>query len=259
MKILFIGDSLVKGKKGVDWVKWLASKNPGWEVDNAGVDGETLARITDRAIKKLDASVYDMIFFEGGLTDLLAPEMSKRSFLFRQKFAGCDNDVLDNPEAFEQAYRSAIDNIKQRTNATVIVATLGCICEDLEAPINKKRALYNAIIRDIAIETGCGLVDAGAVFDGYLRRCRTRSYLMDGYWSTCYLDAFQCRVLGCPDQLSRKRKLHLTIDGVHLNSRGANLYRDETERQIKAVMIDIATSTGFTGSTTSMSHPRHAS
>lgn len=259
MKILFIGDSLVKGKKGVDWVKWLASKNPGWKVDNAGVEGETLTRITERALKKLEASAYDMVFFEAGLTDLLAPEIGKRNLLFRQKFAGCDKETLDNPAAFEQAYRAAIDSIKQRTNGTVLIATLGCICEDLDAPINKKRASYNAIIRDIAIETGCGLVDAGAVFDGYLRRCRTRAYLMEGYWNTCYLDGFQCRVLGCPDQLSRKRKLHLTIDGVHLNSRGANLYRDETERQIKAVMIDIASSTGFSNSTTSISHPRHAS
>lgn len=241
MKILFIGDSLVKGTIGVNWVKWLASKNPGWEVENAGMNGETLAQIKSRLEKKLEQSSYDMILFEAGLNDLLAPEMSTKGFLFRQKFTRIISEVYDKPDAFEKAYRAAIESIKHKTHATVIIATLGCMNENLELPINKKRCVYNSIIRDIAIETGCGLVDAGALFDGYLRRCRTRDYLMKGFWNTAYFDRFQCSVMGCPDYLSKKRGLHLTIDGVHLNSRGANLFRDETERQIKSVISGFAT------------------
>src|SRR5690606_24180086 len=98
------------------------------------------------------------------------------------------------------------------------------------------RRSYNDVIRDVAIETGCALVDAGAVFDGYLRRCRTRNYFMNGFLNTVILDKFHCRLMGGPDQLSKKRGLHLTIDGVHLNSRGANLFRDETERQVKSLI-----------------------
>ena len=238
MKILFIGDSLVKGAVGVNWVKWLASKNPAWEVENAGKNGETLKQITIRLQQKLAQGKYDMVFFEAGINDLLLPTLKAKNYLFRQseKYTSKDAQLCDNAETFELTYREAVQTIKNTTNATIILSTLGCLNENLEHSLNKKRCAYNDVIRDVAIETGCGLVDAGALFDGYLRRCRTRDYLLEGFWNTWCLDKFQCSVLGCPDYLSKRRGLHLTIDGVHLNSRGANIFRDETERQIKSVM-----------------------
>ena len=41
-----------------------------------------------------------------------------------------------------------------------------------------------------------------------------------------------CKVPGGADWLSRKRGLHVTIDGVHLNSTGADLFRRAVEEQI---------------------------
>lgn len=238
MKILFIGDNVVKGSIGVNWVKWLAAKNPGWDIENAGENGQTLSQIKERAEKKLEAEKYDLVFFEAGLNDLLLPAMTGKGFLFRQtyKWVSQSAEPCETKEDFEREYEDAILKIKSRTDATIILSTLGCISENLEHPLNRKRCDYNNIIRDVAIGTGCSLVDAGAVFDGYLRRCRTRNYFMEGYLNTRIFDRFQCQVMGCPDYLSKKRGLHLTIDGVHLNSRGANLFRDETERQIKSLI-----------------------
>lgn len=236
MKILFIGDNLVKGTIGVNWVKWLASKNPGWKVENAGMNGDTLAQVRERLDKKLQQSNYDLVFFEAGLNDLLAPELCTKGVLFQHRYSRKQNCVYGRPEDFEVAYRAAVESIKSKTGATVIVSTLGCMNENLETGLNKKRCIYNNIIRDIAIDSGCGLVDAGALFDGYLRRCRTRDYLMEGFLNATCFDRFQCSVMGCPDYLSKKRGLHLTVDGVHLNSRGANLFRDETERHIKSLI-----------------------
>ena len=102
--------------------------------------------------------------------------------------------------------------------------------------MNKKRYVYNHIKLEVAIETGCGLVDAGALFDGYLRRCRTKDYLLKSFFNTVFYDKFQCSFLGCSDNLSKNRKLHLTVDGLHLNTRGAIIYRDETERLIKTLI-----------------------
>ena len=242
MKILFIGDSLVKGTVGVNWVKWLASKNPGWEIENAGKNGETLTQITARLKKKLGSDRYDMIFFEAGINDLLLPAFRSKSYFFRQaeKYTACRAQACENAEVFEQTYREAVQTIKNSSQATIILSTLGCLNENLEYHLNKKRCAFNDIIRDVAIETGCGLVDAGALFDGYLRRCRTKDYLLESFLNTWCFDKFQCTVLGSPDYLSKKRGLHLTIDGVHLNTRGANIFRDETERQIKSVISGFA-------------------
>ena len=73
MRILFIGDSLVKGSVGVNWVKIFASKHKNWIVENAGKNGETLAMIHRRLMKKLDQAKYDVIFFEAGVNDILIP------------------------------------------------------------------------------------------------------------------------------------------------------------------------------------------
>ncbi len=237
MKILFIGDSLVKGSVGVNWVKRLAVKNPEWSVENAGVNGETLMKIKQRLDKKLDECDYDVIFFEAGINDLLIPAMTGKLFFNRQKYLLAKRyNPLSEPNAFEETFRRAISAIKKKTSATIILTTLSCINESLESSLNKKRCAYNHIIRDVAIETGCSLVDAGALFDGYLRRCRTKDYLLESFFNTVFYDKFQCNVLGCSDYLSKKRSLHLTIDGLHLNTRGAKIYRNETERLIKTLI-----------------------
>ena len=239
MEILFIGDNLVKGSVGVNWVKRLAVKNPEWSVENAGVNGETLIKIKQRLDKKLAECDYDVIFFEAGINDLLIPAMTGKNFFYKQaqKYLLAKRyNPLSKPIAFEETFRRAISDIKSKTSATIILTTLSCINENLESSLNKKRCAYNHIIRDVAIETGCSLVDAGALFDGYLRRCRTKDYLLESFFNTAFYDKFQCNVLGCSDYLSKKRRLHLTVDGLHLNTRGAKIYRDETERLIKTLI-----------------------
>ena len=239
MKVLFIGDSLIRGSVGMNWVKRIAIKNPDWIVENAGEDGDTLIKIKQRLDKKLERNQYDVIFFEAGMNDLLIPAMADKGFLFRQArkyLLAKGHNPLSEPVAFEKEFRQCIYDIKKKTTANIILTTLSCMNESLEDSLNKKRCIYNHTIRDVAKETGCGLVDAGALFDGYLRRCRTKNYFLESFLNTKYFDKFQCSVLGCPDYLSRKRRLHLTIDGMHLNSRGANIYRDETEKQIKAIV-----------------------
>jgi lysophospholipase L1-like esterase len=236
MKILFIGDGLVRGSVGVNWIKRLSIKNPGWQVENAGVNGETLTKIKQRLDKKLANNQYDIIFFEAGMNDLLIPAMEKKGFLFRkakQCLLANGFNPLTEADVFEKEFRKVVGDIKKKTSAILILATLGCMNESLEQSLNKKRFAYNHIIRDVAIETGCSLVDAGALFDGYLRRCRTKDYFLESFFNTAFLDKFQCSALGASDYLSRKRKLHLTVDGLHLNTRGAKIYRDETERLIK--------------------------
>ena len=163
MEILFIGDNLVKGSVGVNWVKRLAVKNPEWSVENAGINGETLIKIKQRLDKKLAECDYDVIFFEAGINDLLIPAMTGKNFFYKQaqKYLLAKRcNPLSEPNVFEETFRRAISDIKSKTSATIILTTLSCINENLESSLNKKRCAYNHIIRDVAIETGCSLVDA---------------------------------------------------------------------------------------------------
>ena len=119
MQILFIGDSLVKGSVGMNWVKRIAIKNPDWSVENAGADGETLIKIKRRLDKKLDRHQYDVIFFEAGMNDLLIPAMADKGFLFRQAqkyLLAKDYHPLSEPAAFEKEFRQCIYDIKKKND-----------------------------------------------------------------------------------------------------------------------------------------------
>lgn len=236
MRILFIGDSLVKGSVGVNWVKIFASKHKNWIVENAGTNGETLTLIHRRLMKMLDQEKYDVIFFEAGVNDVLTPGLLQKGYWFKKaagyllkKGGDPGHDVLD----FEKQYRQCISDIQRKTKAAIIVSTMGCINEDLDAEHNKKRCAYNKIIREIAREKELGLVDAGALFDGYLRRYKTHNYLLENFFNTAWFDKIWCR-LGCSDHLSRKRGLYLTVDGLHLNKEGAKIFYIETKKQLEA-------------------------
>ncbi len=240
MRILFIGDSLVKGSIGVNWVKKLSKRNPEWKINNAGVNGETLVRVKQRLdnILKEDPG-YDIIFFDAGANDILIPSFARKGFLFKKAYQYLlqkNYNPLNDPGDFEKVLRQSIADIKNKTTATIILATLSCLNEDLEHPLNKKRCVVNNSIRTVAKETGCVLVDAAACIDGYLRLYKTKDYLLEGFFNTSYFDKIRCRIFGATDRLSKKRGLHLTIDGLHLNSRGALLHLKETENQIKSII-----------------------
>ncbi|WP_276502313.1 SGNH/GDSL hydrolase family protein [Terrimonas pollutisoli] len=237
MRILFIGDSLVKGSVGVNWVRIFASKHKNWIVENAGKNGETLAMIHRRLMKKLGRDRYDVIFFEAGVNDILIPGLLQKGYWFKKagkyllkKGANPHQDVAD----FEKQYRQCINDIERKTSAAIILSTMGCINEDLDAELNRKRCACNKVIREIAREKELGLVDAGALFDGYLRRYKTHNYLLGDFFNTAWFDKIWCR-LGCHDHLSKKRGLYLTVDGVHLNKEGAKIYYIETKRQLDAM------------------------
>ena len=57
-------------------------------------------------------------------------------------------------------------------------------------------------------------------------------YLLKHFLNSAYFDLKKCQETGGADKLSRKRNLILTIDGVHLNSAGAMLYKQAIEIQI---------------------------
>lgn len=239
MRILFIGDGLVKGSVGVNWVKIFASKHKNWIVENAGKKGDTLAMVHRRLMRKLEKEEYDVLFFEAGVNDVLIPGFLQKGYWFKNagkyllKKGTCP---LQDVAAFEKNYRQCIDDIRKKTKAAIIISTISCINEYLDTPLNKKRCAYNKSIREIAREKELGLVDAGALFDGYLRRYKTRDYLAEDFFNTIFFDKVWCW-LGCPDHLSRKRGLYLTVDGVHLNKEGAKIYYVETRKQLEATCL----------------------
>jgi lysophospholipase L1-like esterase len=236
MRVLFIGDSLVKGKIGVNWVRLLANRHKSWRVENAGVSGETISKISCRLKKKLRVCKdYDFIVLLAGANDILIPTLERRGFFFRRTYRYLlrkGNKPLKDPTAFGNELRTTISYIHMHTKAAVVLSTISCLSEDLEHPLNARRREFNNVIREIAIETGSRLADTAALCDGCLQCLTTRNYFLDNFFNTACFDKMQSLLPGGVDAISRKRELHLTIDGIHVNSQGARYYIDEIEKQV---------------------------
>lgn len=101
---------------------------------------------------------------------------------------------------------------------------MGCINENLSFPLNYQREQYNHRICGIARSESVLLADCAKDFEAHLKRSRPKPYFIQDFFSVTLLDRLISALPGGTWLLSKKRHLHLTTDGVHLNHDGALLY-----------------------------------
>ncbi|MBC8053184.1 MAG: hypothetical protein H7Y13_08970 [Sphingobacteriaceae bacterium] len=234
MKVLFVGDSITRGTQGVDWIKLIEKDQPYWTLENSGVNGETLTRISER-LKKLilEQPDYHAVVFQSITNDILLPLFKHRGFWFRQayNYQVKTGNIPSSPNKFEDLLRQTIEFVQTHSNTQIILPTIGCINENLLAETNARLFSYNSILKKAAKEMNCILADVSDAFQAELSSIKTEDYCADIFSNTAFLDLINCN-LGLADNLSKKRKLHLTIDGIHLNSKGARIFKEKLETAI---------------------------
>ena len=145
---------------------------------------------------------------------------------FRKRIQPSFSIAIQNQQELRDCFLILFDADRlvetKNSDAQLILPTIGCINENLLAETNAQLFSYNSIIRKVANEFNCILADTSEKFQAELSRRKTQDYCMENFQSTAFFDSISCS-LGLADRLSKKRKLHLTIDGVHLNSKGAIL------------------------------------
>lgn len=235
MKLLCMGDSVTQGTIGESFVELLRTDNPQWIIRNAGVNGDTLLNISDRIALEIDACPYDCILIEAGYNDIILPYFQEKGFLFKSalKYLLLKGRKPVELQLFKESYIKLIETIQEEKNSQIMLVTLGCINENLSDATNRKRVEYNKVIRTIAQSHHCLLADVGAEFEKVLSPTRQTDYLLAHFCNSAYADAKKCTHKGAADRLSQKRNLKLTIDGIHLNSQGALLYKQTIEDQIR--------------------------
>ncbi len=228
MKILFIGDSIIRGKQGVNFVKIIAKFFPHFKITNLGNDGETLNIISKRLLNHLrEVNDYDFIVFEGGAGDVVIPSFLEKGKLFEfayhhQKKKGMI--PLTNSADFYSFLKKTIKEVKLLFKGKLILITNGCFNEKLTSELNSKRNEYNKIIKQLVSEEQLLLADAGLLIDEYLKTKNQTDYIYEIFWCVAYTDKIVTSFKTGASRLSKKRNLLVTIDGVHLNDKGAELF-----------------------------------
>lgn len=229
MRILLAGDSITEGTIGVAYANLLQQEYPA-EYVNIGKNGATLCEVSELLLQELDRNAaYDYILIEAGYNDIILTSFDRRSLFFKlllKYITRTERSIMFPAPAFEQAYDKLICQIKAKTNAVIILTTLGCINENLQAWTNLQRKEYNHVIRNLAVKRHCLLADVAAAFDVILQDVPQRDYLLNNFLVSYFQDKKTTAKPWLTDQLSNRRKLKLTLDGVHLNGNGAALYKD---------------------------------
>lgn len=230
MRVLISGDSITEGIGGYSYVDEIKNSHPKLQVVNLGLGGDTLTGIMKRTIMHLKENEdYDVIIISAGHNDIVLPYFSKQSLahkfiVYELKRRGSvpTPDVKD----FEAIYDVSIQQIQSITDARIIITTLSCLNEELSAETNKTRVDYNKAISAVAQKNQILLADVGRVFDEKLTGKQRRNYFMNNLINTFIIDHYTCRKNSKADALSTKRGFELTTDGVHLNSKGAQIYKE---------------------------------
>ena len=223
-KILFIGDSITEGKIGIGYVEIIQLYFPEFRCKNYGLGSDTLSGIFTRLLKILKSHTekYDIIVIEAGLNDLFIPYLKKKwNFISIRKVTPL-NKIKD-------FYDNGLRTIRLHTNAKIIITTISCLGEDISSPLNQKRRIINDQIKEVGSKHGAHIADVSSIFNKILKKAISSNYLMDNPLNLVF-DYFRSKRISWADDIGRKRGLVLTIDGGHLNSKGAIIFAREISR-----------------------------
>jgi hypothetical protein len=105
----------------------------------------------------------------------------------------------------------------------VLACTVSPVGERLSSPVNAQVARLNGTIKHVAAERQVPVADVWQAFVEVLAGVPRQSSYLPGEWLFAWVDRRRYRAEAV-DRTAERRRLHLTFDGVHLNSRGAEVW-----------------------------------
>lgn len=229
---LFAGDGLTEGPYGESYLERVAEALwEGWgglagQVANAGRSADTVQARLDRIDESLREYRPHWVILAVGANDVWRPWLSRRSlgwwlwFQYRRLTQG--QRPTTDLDQFAAIYGALLDKV-QHAGAEVLACTVSPLGEQLTSPLNRQLARVNGVIKQVAAERHVSLADVWQAFVDELAVQPNHARYVGAGWLSGWLDRWRLRSKS-PDELSRRRGLHLTFDGIHLNSRGADLW-----------------------------------
>ncbi len=234
--ILIAGDSLSSGNIGIGYTTFLPER----DYLIRGIDGDTMRGVTERVLRYLKqrrvTDGLEGIIIECGSNDVLLPWLLQSGNpVFREAAAGLVNERTA-PEGSPASFASVYDRQLGRIVAAaaeaglspdrIAVTDIPPVGEDLSSPIQGIRAEYNRRVQELAAQAGAQLIGLGSVLEtaySSFQPVPPGTYFMDEPGNFVRDAAFIADDEAKAAELSRKRGLTLTVDGLHLNGRGARI------------------------------------
>lgn len=213
MKIALIGDSLTEGRPGVSFVKILKEKFPTITFVNLGKPGESVKSLHTRLTKTKLNSDFDLAFVWIGVNDVYSKLLSLQA-----------QPVAKDHEEFKDYYKKVLDLVLVASKK--IVAVSPALVGETNNSSNKEIMEITYLIEDITIKNAnISFLNLHSVFEEHLAKVNSSDYISTKVL-TVMKDVLFYKKHSRIDKLSSKRGLHVTLDGIHLNSSGAQIVAD---------------------------------
>jgi len=217
MKILFLGDSITEGIPGVSYVSIMQDSNSDYDLVNRGVGGDTVSSLLRRVKKMNDLSSFDQIVLFVGVNDVFGKLTNTYKILktlTKQRWA-------KDTSIFKKQYEDLIAHIMKKNKNIIIIPPL-LIGEDISNKWNIELYVLIKIVNDISNTNNLTYLDLYSEFKEYLNDKQISNYLPMKI-TELLKDVKGLTTPSLVDQKSNERGLHLTLDGVHINSKGAKI------------------------------------
>ncbi|MBB4826280.1 lysophospholipase L1-like esterase [Sporosarcina luteola] len=226
MKIALIGDSLTEGRPGVSFVNILKEKYPNSTFVNLGKPGETVKSLHSRLTKTNLDSNYDLAFLWIGVNDVYSKLLKVQA-----------QPVVENHQEFSEFFNEVLRMVLPSARHVVVVSP-AIVGEDLQNPSNCEVRELSSLIQSITKNdpTICFL-NMQSVFEKELANVHSSDYISTGVMRVMKDVLFYTNPARI-DRLSSKRGLYLTLDGIHLNSKGALRVAEEYASMIDLLLFN---------------------
>lgn len=231
MKILCLGDSLTFGSAGHSYIPYLDSR---LFALNRGKNGDTVHGARRRLTRYLRRKKYascPVVVVWIGTNDLLIPFQATLSFWWklvmgpRSAYKRCKHEDA----AFADEYEKLLDMIEASGKKAVLV---GVPCIQVEGFPEEKVIARNAVIQSLAKQRNWPYVDALSIQKQGQDVSET-PYSWGKIWLVRLVDAAVMALFPqSKDILAKRRRLTLTVDGVHLASSSAKRIADAIGQQV---------------------------
>lgn len=228
MKVALIGDSLTDGRPGVSFSNFLKEKYPNITFVNLGKSGETVKSLHTHLTKTQLDTDYDLAFLWIGVNDVYSKLLKVQA-----------QPIAKDHEEF-RAYFTQVFEIILHSAKHVVAVTPAVVGETTTNEANNELRDLSAIIQTIAHKhPNSSFLNLQSVFEKHLSKVNSSEYIGTSVMSVMKAVFFYKNPTKI-DQLSQKRGLHLTLDGIHLNSSGARIVADEYASFIESLFYNEA-------------------
>ncbi|MFB5089376.1 SGNH/GDSL hydrolase family protein [Psychrobacillus sp. PGGUH221] len=231
MKVGLIGDSLTEGRPGVSFSKILQDKYSSITFINLGKPGESIKSLHTRLTKtKLDTD-YDLVFLWIGVNDVYSKLLKVQA-----------QPVAKDNQEFNDYFNSVLDMLMPFSKQVVVVSP-AVVGENIKNPTNKELRELSSIIESISSKhSKVSFLNLNSIFEKQLATLNCSDYLGTSVVRVMK-DVLFYKKPERIDRLSSKRGLHLTLDGIHLNSKGALVVVEEYSTLIDQLLYNSKTIT----------------